>query len=334
MAEYMTKILWPFAWFVVVGFLSILLTEFAYAARIDIYTDQQTSNPAQCVVGPGEHESGLAYRTDINAWIVCENGVWLEIATHTIGGATPAEDNIRVEDGDNLGTFTAVVDMDLVDDGDINFTIIGGVPPEDVSGEIRANAVGALELADGSVNTTATLNGTMCGTNEYLVDGGASWSCSPVLVDLTQIEAPPGDDYMMISDSTGASTWRLIPDCDLETQTLNYDQATNTLSCLTDAGGVGSANTVEVELNFGATGEKIASTVVTGQTWVAAGSEIICSPTMLATADRLEGAEDAVIEGLVVAVHTRVVSIGFTVTGAIQGPGLTFGRHLVHCTGA
>lgn len=98
-------------------------------------------------------------------------------------------------------------------------------------------------------------------------------------------------------------------------------------------GGAGSANVVEVEVDFGSGGDTSTSTVVTGQAWVGATSVIVCAPTLLATADRAEGAEDAIIEGLTVAVHSRVAATGFTVAAGLQ-QGKAYGKFKVHCTGA
>jgi len=98
-------------------------------------------------------------------------------------------------------------------------------------------------------------------------------------------------------------------------------------------GGSGSVNVVEVEVDFGATGNDTASTVVTGQAWVTGTSKIVCSPTMLSTADRAEGAEDVLLEGIEVAIHTRVAATGFTLT-AHAPVRLAFGKFLFHCTGA
>lgn len=103
-------------------------------------------------------------------------------------------------------------------------------------------------------------------------------------------------------------------------------------SCVGDGVDGGGANSVEVIVDFGATGNTNVSTVVTGQAWVAAGSEISCAPTLVATADRIEGAEDAVLEGITVAAHSRVVGTGFTVTaGAALGRAI--GKYAVHCLG-
>lgn len=106
-----------------------------------------------------------------------------------------------------------------------------------------------------------------------------------------------------------------------------------TLTISGGGGGGGSANVVEVTLDFGSTGNDTASTVVTGQSWVTVSSVIACSPTLLATTDRLAGAEDPLLEGLVVGVHTLAAGTGFTLTGAVrQRP--AFGKFKIHCTGA
>lgn len=98
-------------------------------------------------------------------------------------------------------------------------------------------------------------------------------------------------------------------------------------------GGAGSANVVAVTVAFGA-GETTASTVVTGQAWVTGTSIIVCAPTLLAASGRTEGQEDAVIEGIVGAVHTRSAGVGFTLTVSKPGPGQLYGSYIFHCTGA
>jgi hypothetical protein len=102
---------------------------------------------------------------------------------------------------------------------------------------------------------------------------------------------------------------------------------------LNAAGGAGSANVVQVEVDFGAAGDTTASAVVTGQAWVSGTSVIVCSPTMFATADRDDGDEDAIVEGLTVGAHTRVAGTGFTVV-AHPEMGKAYGKFKVHCTGA
>ncbi len=119
--------------------------------------------------------------------------------------------------------------------------------------------------------------------------------------------------------------------------TVNFTGAAVTCS---DSGGItvcaissSGANVVEVTVAFGS-GNTSASTVVTGQAWVTTTSKILCVPALLAASGRSEGAEDAVIEGLVGAVHTRVLATGFTLTASKPGPGLYYGSQIFHCTGS
>lgn len=104
-----------------------------------------------------------------------------------------------------------------------------------------------------------------------------------------------------------------------------------TCSCATPSGGGGSGNFVEVDIDFGA-GAPLATAVVTGQTWVSGSTRIVCAPTMVATSTRAEGEDDAVAERLVVATHSRVAGVGFTVVAA-PSKGLAYGVFKVHCTG-
>ena len=98
-------------------------------------------------------------------------------------------------------------------------------------------------------------------------------------------------------------------------------------------GGAGSANVVAVTIDFGV-GSTTALTVVTGQAWVTGTSVIVCSPTLMITADRItEGQEDALIEVLTVTPYARVVGTGFTVA-AHPAHGWAFHKFLIHCTGA
>lgn len=186
--------------------------------------------------------------------------------------------------------------------------------------------------------------------------------------------APAADDQVAISNSSTSASWKSIPDCDGATKALNYRTASNVFACNTfstssgyatvqDEGSSltqratlnfigavscvdnsgssrtdctvsgGSANVAEVTVAFGS-GATTASTVVTGQTWVTTTSKILCVPTLLAASGRSEGAEDAVIEGLSGAVHTRVLATGFTLTASKPGPGELYGSFVFHCTGS
>ena len=141
--------------------------------------------------------------------------------------------------------------------------------------------------------------------------------------------------------------------------TLSGSVGTATVS----GGGGGGGNFVAVTVDFGSGGNDMVTTTITGQTWVTISSTIICVPTMMSTADRVDGAEDALIEGLRAAVSNRVAGTGFDVTIITDGditymhqPGmgavgaatntsmhriskaqdvedLAFGAFLIHCTG-
>lgn len=103
--------------------------------------------------------------------------------------------------------------------------------------------------------------------------------------------------------------------------------------CTISGGGGGSANTVSVTVDFGNTGATVAKTVVTGQAWVTTSSVIACTPTMMASADRTDGMEDAIIEGLTVSAYARVNGTGFTVA-ANPRRGRAYKKYTIHCTGA
>jgi hypothetical protein len=108
--------------------------------------------------------------------------------------------------------------------------------------------------------------------------------------------------------------------------------AAGAMTCAADAGAGGAPNYVEVDVTFAALGDNIVTTVVTGQAWVTATSKITCSPTMLATSTKAEGEEDAVIERLSAAIHTRVAGTGFSLT-VMPAEGDASGVFKFHCVG-
>jgi hypothetical protein len=152
------------------------------------------------------------------------------ITCSTDEGGAGSGDNARVEDGDNAGTFTAMVDLDFEDSGDINF-VRTAVPPDQVSALIRADSValttdttgnyaaGSAEAGDALTGDTATAFFS-AGTVEVARGGTGS--------------APAGDDQALISDSTSAATWRTLPDSEAAGVILGYDVTTNAFSTKTD----------------------------------------------------------------------------------------------------
>lgn len=188
--------------------------------------------------------------------------------------------------------------------------------------------ISALDTGDITTGTLVQARGgtgagaLTCAAGDFLTSNGTAYSCA----------TPPagGGGYATIQDEGTPLTQRTA---------LNFagagvscvDDTTRT-TCTISGGGAGSANVVEVDVNFGS-GTDGVSVVVTGQSWVTSTSKVLCSPTLLATSTRAEGEEDAVIEQLSAAIHSRVAGVGFTlVVGAPNGG--ASGVFKFHCTGA
>lgn len=150
-----------------------------------------------------------------------------------------------------------------------------------------------------------------------------------LLVLLALARAAAAQDGPTRSDGT---TW-VMPDCLPALQKIHWNTAAKTWECQTDVTGLGgSANVVGLEVDFGAGGDTSAVATITGQAWVTTSSVIVCAPTAFATADRVDGAADATIEGLVATPYARVPATGFSVQVSAQ-LGRALGRYLIHCTG-
>jgi len=97
------------------------------------------------------------------------------------------------------------------------------------------------------------------------------------------------------------------------------------------AGGAG--NFVTWTIDFGSTVpmETMLTTTVTGQAWVTSSSIILCQLTAFSTSDRAEGAEDAVLDDIKLAVANRVAGVGFDILA--HAPEGATGQYIVNCTG-
>jgi hypothetical protein len=119
------------------------------------------------------------------------------------GGGGGGGDNLRVEDGDNAGTFTAMNDADFDDSGDIDFQRTAG-SPDSIIGVVRPNSV-AL-----TTDTTGNYVGSVA--DGVGIDGTASGegaTYTPTL-DLTEINSHTfGDNttatLVQTFDPSGAS---------------------------------------------------------------------------------------------------------------------------------
>jgi hypothetical protein len=234
-------------------------------------------------------------------------------------GGNVARSAASVPTGTGFRHMTAGVEdaaAKLVDTADVNDDQITYAKVQNVVADDRL--LGRVSGANGNIEEIAATAPLGLAGGSLLLTQNAG---TDVTADLEE-ETHAAEHSQAAADPVTAEN--LASAC-LSGETLEGD-GTGGVVCGTDG------NSVVVTLDFGLGGSDIASVVVTGQAWVAAGTEIACAPTMVATADRAEGAEDAVIEGLVVAAHTRVAATGFTLTGAPRF-GHAIGKYAVHCLG-
>lgn len=193
-------------------------------------------------------------------------------------------------------------------------------------GCLGSTEIAALDASD--ITTGTFLDARIDGAgeaDELVLVGDVDGAANANDIDEVNVEGELETvlDLLELQDAAGAGSCTA-------SQQVRRNAGDTAFECFTASSG--AASSVEVTLDFGASGSDVASVVVTGQAWVTTSTEIACTPTLVSTADRAEGAEDAVIEGLVVAAHTRVAGTGFTLTGAPRF-GVAIGRYAVHCLG-
>lgn len=98
---------------------------------------------------------------------------------------------------------------------------------------------------------------------------------------------------------------------------------------ITVAGGGGGGNFAEVSLSLGTSGGLVYSVAVTGQAWVTATSQIICSP--FGTTTDGQTPETVGAADFSVSVSDRVAATGFTLW--VYSPHGATGTFRFHCTG-
>jgi hypothetical protein len=170
-------------------------------------------------------------------------------------------DNIRVEDADNGGTFTAVVDADFKDDDDINFVRTAG-PPDQISALVRSDAVALTTDTTGnyvaSVATTAPLSGGAGGSEGGVLTLTTSMTTARLIGRTTAAAGAMEEitvaspltlsaltlDVTAIADADLASSYSGVGDCGAGSfaRTLN-DNAAPTCAAL--VGGAGITNTAD-----------------------------------------------------------------------------------------
>ena len=267
----------------------------------------------------------------------------------TVGGLTEPTSDFMVDDSNADNRLY----LQLVGNMSAHAGSGGTKRPERWAPTLTANPTHVVLPTLGGVSVAAHTLPTPCLNGEIGIDTNATtgqrvqtceagtWTTlgfQPLDSDLTSIAAlttttggrsilasTPADDQVYVGDTASAGTWRSVPDCG-EAGTLNYTAATNTFSCLTDSGGGG--NSVEVSLAITANGSFF-STTVTGQTWVASGSEIVCTP-FGTTADGLT-VEAVTVGALDFSVSDKVAGTGFNLN--VWSPNGLEGTVRAHCVG-
>lgn len=190
-----------------------------------------------------------------------------------------------------------------------------------------AFARGALVV--GGLTTWQRL--TIGGAGTFLKSDGtdANWNN----IAYADVSGTPTLRYQTVQDDSVDQTQR---------SKLNLKSGTNvTVTCADNAGAdssdctiaasSGSGNSVEAEVDFGAAPGLTVKNKAVAAAWVLTTSRIVCVPTMFSTADRADGAEDAIIEQLHCAPKLVADGIGFTVS--CHAPMMATGKFKVHCLG-
>lgn len=199
------------------------------------------------------------------------------------------------------------------------------------SGElsVRTSAGTTVSLEAAGTGHTVEDEGTPLTTRTLLDFTGGGITCSDSGTS-TQCDVPSGGAGAHEIDDEGSAL--------AQEAVLNF-----TGTGVTCTAGVGQTicnipqvtaiHVVTATASFADAGQDSVSTAVTGETWVTTTSRIACVPTAVATADRGEGEEDALLEGLESVVHTRVNADGFTIATKPRD-GYAHGDYVVHCVGA
>jgi hypothetical protein len=180
---------------------------------------------------------------------------------------------------------------------------------------ITADAFGGITISGSGTVSTAFSNITS-GTNttaDMIVGSGAMLTFTGTgvvnanqLVGVSITNTPTGANETLVSTSSTTAQWQPAPS------------------------GTGNFLQVEVDFGFSAGNEgDIARTTVTGQTWVTAGSIILCNPFAGMTPDH--SPDDTIVEGLVAYAENIVPGVGFDVVS--YAPQNSWGRYLINVTG-
>lgn len=179
-----------------------------------------------------------------------------------------------------------------------------------------SGVTGALSDDDTDADNTTTFTKNLMGVVQT---DGQDEQYKLNLRNITGDVATPGDGDVWYNNTTDK---------------LRTRQNGVSMNVVASAGG----NFVEVTVDFGSGGAEVITTTVTGQSWVTTSSVILCSPTLFATADRVDGNEELLLEGLKYAVLNRVNATGFDLMvmtdGDLSSNDFAYGKFLYNCTGS
>jgi len=111
----------------------------------------------------------------------------------------------------------------------------------------------------GAVAVTTDLSATLCGTAEYLVDDGGSWSCDPVVTDTTYTAG----DHLTLTAS----------DFDLDTEVI-----TNTFSFVLESPGTGDSGFLQHSTNIQGTITRIQCSTDTSTATINIEERVLATP--------------------------------------------------------
>lgn len=170
-------------------------------------------------------------------------------------------DSIRVEDGDNAGTFTAMSDADFDDSGDINFTRTAG-PPDVISATVRPNSVAlgtdttggyAASVSEGGPATTATAlaaDPADCAANNYAKTIGANGDLGCAQPDHGSLGGLLDDDHTQYLLLAGRASSPVVTGSTLTSATFTIKAHSGTPPVPTlQIGGVSPSSYLHVSLS-------------------------------------------------------------------------------------
>ena len=198
--------------------------------------------------------------TDGSLFICLGTGGWKDVDDDGAGGGG---DSIRAEDGDNAGTFTAMIDADFDDSGDINFTRAAG-PPDVLTAFVRPDSVALTTDTTGNYvkEVQAGLGLTEAGspaedaTSVVTIDHAQTLAGNPALNADECIHVATATGGGLLCEGGTADTNEmlfLIPDLSEADTTLRL-VTESTTQTLTNKTIVAADNVVEADTGDSATG--------------------------------------------------------------------------------